>query len=387
MRHLRKQASFGRSDAGLGHATRQPRKGIRPALFYGMFAVLLGGNGLLGSAFLLSPDIARLLNGQTELIVEAYEDRIAQLRVEVDRLHSRSYAQAGDMNLQLQELSQQQEVLMEQHQLVKVLVDKAGELGIEAASLPAPAVGDLALADHIGPTGNPEIDATAAAVSQMMGETQFAMTSIAETALARTDSIVSELSGLGIAVKLPAAEDGMGGPMLAPIEGDDASPLIDDANAVMAALVRYKAARDSIDGAPIHMPIAGSFRQSSTFGNRTDPFTGGRAFHSGLDFAASKGTTVFSAGEGVVSFVGQRSGYGNVVEVTHATGLVTRYAHLSGFLSQEGQVVNTGTPIAKVGSTGRSTGPHLHFEVRRGDAAINPKAFLDVGKRLLALLD
>jgi murein DD-endopeptidase MepM/ murein hydrolase activator NlpD len=134
------------------------------------------------------------------------------------------------------------------------------------------------------------------------------------------------------------------------------------------------------------MPIAGNFRQSSGFGNRTDPFTGGKAFHSGLDFAAPKGTVVYSAGEGVVTFVGERSGYGNVVEVTHAGGLVTRYAHLSGFLSEKGQAVNTGTPIAKVGSTGRSTGPHLHFEVRKADGALNPKTFLEAGKRLLALL-
>ncbi|HEV7345108.1 MAG TPA: M23 family metallopeptidase [Devosia sp.] len=366
------------------HAAPQ-RHGVHPALFYSMFAVLLAGNALLVTAFLLSPDIARLLSGQNEQVIEAYENRIAQLRVEVDRLHSRSYAQAGDINLQLQELAQQQEVLLEQHQLVRVLVDKADELGIEAAALPAAADDqDLALAPTA--TGNPDIDATAAAVAQMMDETHFAMTSIAETAAERTASIVTELSELGIRVQLPENTEGLGGPLLAPQENGTVSPMIDDANAVMAALVRYKAARDSIEGAPVHMPIAGSFRQSSNFGNRTDPFTGGRAFHSGIDFAAPKGTTVLSAGKGVVTFVGSKSGYGNVVEVTHASGLVTRYAHLSGFLSEKGQSVNTGTPIAKVGSTGRSTGPHLHFEVRNANSAINPKAFLDAGKRLLALL-
>lgn len=381
---VRKQASFGRSDHGMQHAAPQ-RHGVHPALFYSMFAVLLAGNALLVTAFLLSPDIARLLSGQNEQVIEAYENRIAQLRVEVDRLHSRSYAQAGDINLQLQELAQQQEVLLEQHQLVRVLVDKADELGIEAAALPAAADDqDLALAPTA--TGNPDIDATAAAVAQMMDETHFAMTSIAETAAERTASIVTELSELGIRVQLPENTEGLGGPLLAPQENGTVSPMIDDANAVMAALVRYKAARDSIEGAPVHMPIAGSFRQSSNFGNRTDPFTGGRAFHSGIDFAAPKGTTVLSAGKGVVTFVGSKSGYGNVVEVTHASGLVTRYAHLSGFLSEKGQSVNTGTPIAKVGSTGRSTGPHLHFEVRNANSAINPKAFLDAGKRLLALL-
>src|SRR5690554_2273920 len=201
-----------------------------------MFTLLLGGNGLLGTAFLLSPDIARLLNQQTEQVVQAYEDRITQLRVEVDRLHSRSYAQTGDINLQLQELAQQQDVLLEQHQLVRVLVDKAGELGIEAAALSQPAYTSAPLA----------------------------------YAVARTDSIVAELSGLGIVVDLPTAESGMGGPLLAPIGDSDSSLMVDDANAVMAALLRYKAARDSIEGAPVHMPIAGDFRRSSGFGNRTD---------------------------------------------------------------------------------------------------------------------
>ena len=381
-----------RNRVGFGHAGERsaagspPRQGIGPALFYSMFAVLLLGNALLGTALLFSTDIARLLGGQNELVIVAYEDRIAQLRVEVDRLHSRSYAQAGDMNLQLQELAQQQEVLLEQHQLVRVLVDKAEDLGIEAAALAAPGSDTMAALDTIGATGNPDVDATAAAVAQMMSETQFAMNAIATTATQRTRSIVSELSGLGIEVNLPQPLDGVGGPLLAAMEDGENSPMIEDANAVMAALLRYRAARNSIDTAPIHMPISGSFRQSSGFGNRTDPFSGGRAFHSGLDFAAASGTTVFSAGTGVVTFVGVKPGYGKVVEITHANGLATRYAHLSGFLSTEGQAVNTGTPIARVGSTGRSTGPHLHFEVRDGDRAINPKAFLEAGKRLLALL-
>jgi murein DD-endopeptidase MepM/ murein hydrolase activator NlpD len=348
-----------------------------------MFTVLLTGNALLGTAVLLAPDIARLLDGSSGQIVEAYEDRIAQLRVEVDRLHSRSYAQTGDVNLRLQELAQQQEELLEQHQLVRVLVDKADELGIKAAALPAGATQPVTTSTM---TGNPDIDATASAVSQMMDETQYAMASIADTATERTEQIVSELSGLGIKVQLPESEDGVGGPLLPPVDGAEASGLIRDANSVMTALLRYKAAQEISDSVPVHLPVSGNFRQSSGFGNRNDPFSGSRAFHSGLDFAAPSGTTVLSAGKGVVSFVGQKSGYGNMVEVTHANGLVTRYAHLSGFLSEEGQAVNTGTPIAKVGSTGRSTGPHLHFEVRKADQALNPKTFIDAGKRLVGML-
>lgn len=382
---MRHNAGFVRSDSGR-EAIRHQRPGIHPALFYSMFTLLLTGNALLGTGFLLSSDISKLMSGQNEQVISAYEDRIAQLRVEVDRLHSRSYAQAGDMNLQLQELAQQQEVLLEQHQLVRVLVDKADELGIAAASLTSGgASGGLADMAPVTATGNPDVDATSAAVAEMMGEAQFAITSIAETATERTETILAELDGLGINAELPA-QDGMGGPMLAPVGDGNTAPMVDDANAVMAALVRYKAARDSRDGAPIHMPISGNFRNSSGFGNRTDPFTGRKAFHAGMDFAAPTGTTVFAAGAGMVTFVGTKSGYGKVVEVSHANGLLTRYGHLSGFLSEEGQSVQTGTPIAKVGSTGRSTGPHLHFEVRKSDAPINPRAFIEAGKRLLATL-
>ena len=227
-----------------------------------------------------------------------------------------------------------------------------------------------------------------ASVTQMMDETQRAMTGIALAATTKTEGIVSELGKLGIMLDLPQTRfAGMGGPLLAASEGETPpSPMIEDANAVMDALMLYKAARDSLSVAPVHMPIAGTFRQSSGYGNRKDPFTGSRAFHSGLDFAAATGTSVLAAADGVVSFVGERSGYGKVVELDHGNGLVTRYAHLSAYIAQTGQRVQTGMPIAKVGSTGRSPGPHLHFEVHRGDNSIDPKPFLETGKRILALL-
>ncbi|CAN7548410.1 M23 family metallopeptidase [Devosia sp. LjRoot3] len=374
--------------AGFADRKRQgkpPMRGIHPGIFYGMFALLFAGNVFAGTALYLSPDIARLLNGRTEEVIGAYEDRIAQMRVEIDRLHSRSFAQTGDINLQLQELSQQQEMLLEQHQLVKVLVEKADSLGIAAADLP---LGDVtSTASLASMTSNPDVDATAISLERMMGETQMAMHGIAAVASTRADEIATEMRQLGIPFALPETDaNAVGGPLLPATDELNGTPMLDDANAVMSALLRYKAARESLDTAPVHMPITGNFRQSSNFGNRKDPFTGSRAFHSGMDFAAPSGTTVMSAAAGVVTYVGTKSGYGMVVEVTHDNGLVTRYAHLSGYLAREGQAVNTGTPIAKVGSTGRSTGPHLHFEIRKSDEAINPKAFLDAGKRLGAVI-
>ena len=367
--------------------------GIRPTLFYGLFAGLLATNVLTLVAFLMAPDISGLMNGQNDAVVAAYEDRIAQLRVEVDRLHSRHFAQAGDINLQLQELSQQQELLLEQHQLVKQLADKAAALGIDTAALPKPEDaddGEDVAMTPVALTGEPQADqiaAVSADMTRMMDESRLALAGIAETASESTDTILGELKGIGIRPKMPASvDDGVGGPFIPAVDGADADSIVDDANDVYLALARFEAARSAVDLAPVHKPMNVLARISSGFGNRTDPFTGTRAYHSGIDFPAPKGTTVMSAGYGKVTFVGQKSGYGNVVEVTHAAGLVTRYGHLSAFLVKEGQVVNAGTPIAKVGSTGRSTGPHLHFEVRSKDQAVDPGKYLAAGRRLAAFV-
>lgn len=376
-----------RSQLKLGQPTRRPtpRQGIRPALFYGMFAVLFGTNVTMGVGMMMSGDIARLLNGQNEDVLSAYEDRIAELRLEVDRLNSRSYAQTGDMNLQMQELAQQQDLLLEQHQLVKALADRAGELGIGTGSLPH----DPDQGGDSAALPSPAVSPTAANLHQqnqalrgMIEDSRLAMAAIGKVATSSTSEILDELRRIGITPELPDGQAAVGGPLLPAVDGADDSDLVDDANAVMASLNRLKAARTAIDDAPVHKPMTGPLRMSSGFGNRRDPFTGSSAFHAGLDFSAPMGTTVLSAGQGTISFVGQRSGYGNVVEVTHDGGVMTRYGHLSATLVREGQHVQTGTPIARVGSTGRSTGPHLHFEVRRDDKAIDPAGFLAVGARL-----
>ncbi len=127
--------------------------------------------------------------------------------------------------------------------------------------------------------------------------------------------------------------------------------------------------------------LPGSGYITSTFGIRSDPFSGGRAHHKGIDFEANTGDPVFSAADGVVSYAGVKSGYGNVVEVDHGNGYTTLYAHNSGFTVRVGDLVRGGQQIAKAGSTGRSTGPHIHFEVHVNGTAVNPKPFLDSVKR------
>jgi murein DD-endopeptidase MepM/ murein hydrolase activator NlpD len=126
---------------------------------------------------------------------------------------------------------------------------------------------------------------------------------------------------------------------------------------------------------PGGLPLIGGWI-SSHFGYRNDPFTGRGAFHAGVDFAGTPGSKVIAVGPGVVSFSGYKSGYGNVVEVTHPTGYVTRYGHNSRNLVRVGQDVERNQAIAIIGSTGRSTGTHVHFEVERDGNVLNPMRYL-----------
>ncbi|GAA0920953.1 M23 family metallopeptidase [Rothia nasimurium] len=125
---------------------------------------------------------------------------------------------------------------------------------------------------------------------------------------------------------------------------------------------------------PTGMPVNGYI--SSFFGGRPDPFSGHAARHTGIDIAAPKGTPVTAVAEGMVTFAGQRSGYGDVVEIDHGNGYMTRYAHNSAILAKPGQHVRVGDEIARAGSTGRSTGSHVHFEVWYHDRVVNPLAYV-----------
>ena len=127
---------------------------------------------------------------------------------------------------------------------------------------------------------------------------------------------------------------------------------------------------------PTRPPIADALF-SSNFGNRIDPFTGHNAFHEGIDFPAEAGTPILAAASGKVVFAGKHPEYGKLVEIDHGNGLTTRYAHASLVLVRTGDLIVAGQRIAGVGSTGRSTGPHLHFEIRLHGIAQNPARFLD----------
>jgi len=126
---------------------------------------------------------------------------------------------------------------------------------------------------------------------------------------------------------------------------------------------------------PNGSPLSGSYI-SSEFGRRVDPFTGILAFHPGVDLAATEGALVHSVAPGVVTWAGERAGYGKLVEINHGNGFVTRYAHNSRVMVHVGDKVKKGQNVSQVGSTGRSTGPHLHFEVLKNGQTVNPMSYL-----------
>jgi murein DD-endopeptidase MepM/ murein hydrolase activator NlpD len=126
---------------------------------------------------------------------------------------------------------------------------------------------------------------------------------------------------------------------------------------------------------PTMMPVSAPFNASG-FGQRVDPFTGQLAMHEGIDFLADLGSPILAAAGGVVVFSGIHPQYGYMIDIDHGNDLVTRYAHCSKLLVREGDIVHRGRKIAEVGSTGRSTGPHLHFEVRVGGVPQDPRGYL-----------
>ena len=183
--------------------------------------LLLLTNVVTGVGFLMAPDIARLISGQNDGIYAAYEDRIAQLRLDVDRLHSRQYAQAGDINLQLQELSQQQEVLSEQHEYVKQLATMAEQLGLKAAEA-APAAAEpaaLKIGEALSPADpRAAVETVAGEVRSMMEEFPHGPCCAVRGGHWATDAILDALAEIGIKPKMPAADAAVGGPLLAPID-------------------------------------------------------------------------------------------------------------------------------------------------------------------------
>ena len=210
--------------------------------------------------------------------------------------------------------------------------------------------------------------------------------------LSRLDSLSDRLShSVGLKPQdMRQVADGRGGPLVReqPMTTPEIELLLEalsnqveqrsDAMALIEAQVLEDRIRRSM--LPTTLPVIANWN-ASTYGWRIDPFTGHRAMHEGVDFSAPAGTPIFAAAAGVVTNVEYHPQYGHLVEIDHGNDISTRYAHASAIHVQNGALVKRGQKIAAVGTTGRSTGPHLHFEVRVAGVAQNPNRFLQEAAR------
>jgi murein DD-endopeptidase MepM/ murein hydrolase activator NlpD len=198
-----------------------------------------------------------------------------------------------------------------------------------------------------------------------------------ESKAARIHSVLAQL-GLKLDPKMPAS----GGPFV-PL------PLPSESQSFERALNRAMVARtyaNKLDAAlltvPVREPVTGEIDFTSPFGVRIDPFVHVPAMHTGIDFRGTLGEPIHATAAGTVTSAGWSGGYGNMVEVDHGNGLATRYGHMSEIDVRVGEEIRIGQVLGRIGSTGRSTGPHLHYETRVDGEAVDPQKFLAAGAKL-----
>ena len=185
-----------------------------------------------------------------------------------------------------------------------------------------------------------------------------------------------------------ASSEGVGGPDIpldqVRIEGISDPQFTHAYLSAAAVLEQLNGLSAAMDHVPLAMPVSSaSFDKSSGFGARVDPFTGRFAFHPGIDFAGPWGSVVKATAPGTVVAAGYRGGYGNMVEIDHGYGIHTRYGHLSSIMVRVGSKIGKGAGLGRVGSTGRSTGPHVHYEVWYDNVVKNPNNFIEAGRHVL----
>lgn len=199
---------------------------------------------------------------------------------------------------------------------------------------------------------------------------------------------VIEATGLDIArLKAPSANTAMGGPYV-PLKLDRSGSLFErEAARLQDTLAETDRLRRLMPFMPVRRPLGANAQQTSPFGARSDPFLGRAAMHAGLDFRDEPGAPIRATAGGEVVTAAWTGGYGNMVEIDHGNGLSTRYGHMMSISVSEGQHVSAGTIVGRLGSTGRSTGPHLHYETRIDGEAVDPRRFLQAGSKFVARAD
>lgn len=423
-RPAERQRPARRTDWTLGHGGRQVRVG--PVAFWiivGSLVIMAGWSAVTATYFAFRDDVlTRLIARQTQMQF-AYEDRIADLRAQVDRVASRQLLDQEQFENRLEQIAKRQMTLESRAAALSTLPDPAptGSVKPSVRTPAAPTAAPQAASPKPSPINDtvilvpaPEREArlesrtplnagarfagldTAAGIEGALARLQAALdryearqnatlTTLEEnydTKARKMRNILADL-GLDMAKIAPGAPSrATGGPFI-PAKGPLGVSTFD------RQLYRIKLARTQVERlsrtltvVPIRKPMMGDLEMTSGFGVRNDPFLRSPAMHTGLDFRAETGDPARATAAGTVTIAGWNAGYGKMVEVDHGNGLATRYAHLSAIDVQVGDTIRIGQVVGKVGTTGRSTGPHLHYETRIDGDPVDPQKFLRAGVRL-----
>jgi murein DD-endopeptidase MepM/ murein hydrolase activator NlpD len=210
---------------------------------------------------------------------------------------------------------------------------------------------------------------------------------VARKTAQKTQKIKSVLSRLGYKVgsAKSSSDSDVGGPFIPLAANADPEAFRSSVELVTAGIDDLATAKRTAVALPLSRPIPNA-AVTSTFGARMDPFLGRPAMHTGVDFRAAAGYPIRATAAGTVVTAEYTGGYGNMVEVDHGNGLTTRYAHLSRIVVKPGDIVAKGSIVGRAGSTGRSTGPHVHYEVRVDGSAIDPMRYIRAGSEIAPLL-
>lgn len=406
----------------IAHAGRQVRFG--PVVFWVVVGTIIAmgtWSAATATYFAFRDDVLTRLIARQAHLQYAYEDRIAELRARLDRTTSRQLLDQEQFDQKLEQIARRQAVLESRAGALANLPDVAvtgsirargSSASAEPAAMPKPSpISDTAtfvappdrearLESRTPATAarstrfaarQPQgLDATflrlQASLDQVENRQAATLNAVEEDYEARIRRMRGVFVDLGLDLNqmegAASPRGGVGGPFI-PVK-----PL-KDADNFERQIYRININRAQADRltrtlalVPCRKPVIGEVEFSSGFGVRTDPFNGRPAMHTGLDFRASSGDPVRATANGKVEAAGWGGGYGRMVEIDHGNGLSTRYGHLSEIHVKVGDTVKIGQVIGAVGSTGRSTGPHLHYETRIDGEAVDPQKFLRAGVRL-----
>lgn len=388
---------------------------IRPLLVIPtLLIVLVMSLGFIGStAYLVfRDDMLGAMIARQSRMQKDYEDRIAALRSQVDQITSRQLLDQQAVEKKVETLLAQQNALSSRHGRANDLLNEDGTVSALEEDNAAPSAnafapqkkaslsggastidralhgpdkastlkGSLTYSDNKDAVSGRALTRMLVSLNRIESDQLGRIASLTIGAKSRADAMADIIRSTGLKID-DKADDAVGGPFVEASTNPFQASLADLDN----ALDRLETVRGTVERMPLGNPAPGR-DITSRFGNRMDPFLGRPALHTGIDFRAETGANVRATGAGTVSFAGYSGGYGNMVEVDHGKGVTTRYGHLSQILVRTGEKIELSDTVGKAGSTGRSTGPHVHYEVRLNDEPVDPMRFLVAGTELKTYL-